>query len=47
MAKQKSVCTLGMFIIDQFEFRDSEGNLTGKVLPEAVSSLDGGRSPSH
>ncbi|KAH9943109.1 Ribokinase-like protein [Epithele typhae] len=30
--------SLGMFIVDEFEFRDAEGNLTGKTLPGQVGS---------
>ncbi|KAG9002825.1 hypothetical protein FRB94_003628 [Tulasnella sp. JGI-2019a] len=32
----KVLCTLGMFIIDQFEFRDASGQLTGRTQPEAI-----------
>ncbi|KAG8880447.1 hypothetical protein FRB98_005122 [Tulasnella sp. 332] len=36
MAASKTLCTLGMFIIDQFELRDESGELTGRTQPEAI-----------
>lgn len=35
-APRRTVCTLGMFIIDRFEYRDEAGELTGRTQPDAV-----------
>lgn len=32
----RTICTLGMFIIDSFDFRDEEGNITGRTQEEAI-----------
>lgn len=39
MARQKILCTMGMFIIDQFEFMDENGQLLDRVQEEAVSYI--------
>ena len=37
MLEPRHFVTLGMFIIDDFEFLDEDGNPTGKELPPQVS----------
>lgn len=43
MPERRHFVTLGMFIIDEFEFFNEDGNPSGKVLEPQVSSKGDGR----